>query len=468
PQRNQLDRQPARRSPDGPTRRRRPGLPAVPGRRALAALGSSRAWRLRRPEPRPPAGAPGPCDPRGGGPGHPACRPADARRRNRGTGHAGVRRACGRRRLEPDQGGYHGLRGRRAPHARDGSGRGRDRGGGGGWGACQPARGHRGDDGDRSPIRAEPGPPPAIRRPVRGLRRPLSGRGAGPPRARARAGRRLDRPSLHGHPRWGRGMSAGTGRIELRDVAVSFPAGDGQRLLALDGIGLTVEPGELVALIGPNGSGKSTLLRVLAGLLPPDRGSVSIDGRRVDGPDPRVGLVFQEPRLLPWRTTAANVEYPLELAGVARAVRDAKVAALLDTVGLTRAAAQVPSQLSGGMRQRAALARTLALEPAVLLLDEPFSALDELTRERLNLELLAIHARTATTIVVVTHSVQEAIFLADRVVVLSERPGRVAADIPIDLPRPRSLVDLDAAAVGETARLIREHLGAGGAGEAAA
>jgi ABC-type nitrate/sulfonate/bicarbonate transport system ATPase subunit len=254
-------------------------------------------------------------------------------------------------------------------------------------------------------------------------------------------------------------MSAGTGRIAVRDVAVSFPAAEGERLLALDGVSLTVEPGEIVALIGPNGSGKSTLLRVLAGLLPPDRGDVSIDGRRIDGPDPRVGLVFQEPRLLPWRTTAANVEYPLELAGMGRAQRRTRVATLLETVGLDGAATQIPSQLSGGMRQRAALARTLALEPQVLLLDEPFSALDELTRERLNLELLAITARTPTTVIVVTHSVQEAIFLADRVVVLSARPGRVVADIRVELARPRSLGDLDAAVVTSTAHLIRAHLG---------
>jgi NitT/TauT family transport system ATP-binding protein len=169
--------------------------------------------------------------------------------------------------------------------------------------------------------------------------------------------------------------------------------------------------------------------------------------------------VFQEPRLLPWRTTAENVAYPLELSGMARDERRTRVARLLDTVGLDGAGDLIPSRLSGGMRQRAALARTLATEPEVLLLDEPFSALDELTRERLNAELLDIAARTRATVVIVTHSVQEAVFLADRVVVLSERPGRVVADVSVALPRPRSLLDLDAAAVGETARAIRAHLG---------
>ncbi|HUQ44560.1 MAG TPA: ABC transporter ATP-binding protein [Candidatus Limnocylindria bacterium] len=249
------------------------------------------------------------------------------------------------------------------------------------------------------------------------------------------------------------------GRIRLHDVAVSFPTSRGERRTALERVDLDVEPGEVVALIGPNGSGKSTLLRVMAGLLRPDRGEVSIDGRRVDGPDPRVGLVFQEPRLLPWRTTASNVGYPLELAGVDRAERDRRVASLLETVGLRGAERQVPSQLSGGMRQRAALARTLALAPEVLLLDEPFSALDELTRERLNLELLALAAATRTSMVLVTHSVQEAIFLADRVVVLSSGPGRIVAGVPVQLDRPRSLADLDGAVVSEVARAVRRHLG---------
>ena len=253
--------------------------------------------------------------------------------------------------------------------------------------------------------------------------------------------------------------TAGPGRIELRDIAVSFPAGGRDRLVALDGVDLTVEPGQLVALIGPNGSGKSTLLRVVAGLLRPDRGAAALDGQPIESPDPRIGIVFQEPRLLPWRSTAANVAYPLELAGIPLAERRERVEGLLETVGLADASAQVPSQLSGGMRQRAALARALTLEPRVLLLDEPFSALDELTRERLNLELLALTARTPTTVILVTHSVQEAIFLADRVVVLSARPGRVVAELPVNLPRPRSLGHLDAAVVSETAQAIRAHLG---------
>ncbi len=167
-----------------------------------------------------------------------------------------------------------------------------------------------------------------------------------------------------------------SGRIEIRDLAVSFPTGiRGERLVAIDALDLVVEPRQIVALIGPNGSGKSTLLRVIAGLLAPDRGSIELDGQPVAGPDRQIGLVFQESRLLPWRSTASNVGYPLELAGVDRIVRERRVGTMLETVGLAGAAAMVPSQLSGGMRQRAALARTLALEPEVLLLDELFSAL---------------------------------------------------------------------------------------------
>jgi NitT/TauT family transport system ATP-binding protein len=250
----------------------------------------------------------------------------------------------------------------------------------------------------------------------------------------------------------------GHGRVDVRGVRLTFRRADGP-LTALDGVDLTVEPGEVVALIGPNGSGKSTILRVIAGLLVPDQGSVTLDGRAVTGPDPAVGLVFQEPRLLPWRSAAANVAYPLELAGWPRPRREARVAELLGLVGVEGAAGARPSQLSGGMRQRVALARALALEPRVLLLDEPFSALDALTRERLNAELQVLWARTGTTGLVVTHSIAEAIFLADRVVVLSERPGHVVADLPVDLPRPRALASLDDAVVSPLARRIRAHLG---------
>ncbi len=252
-------------------------------------------------------------------------------------------------------------------------------------------------------------------------------------------------------------MTNRAGRVSVVDVALTFRRSDGP-LLALDGVSLDVEPGEIVALIGPNGSGKSTLLRAIAGLLTPDRGGVTLDGRPVTEPDPAVGLVFQEPRLLPWRSVAANIAYPLELAGWPRARRDTRVSELLELVGLEGAAGARPSQLSGGMRQRVALARALALEPRVLLLDEPFSALDALTRERLNVELLDLWARTATTGIVVTHSIPEAIFLADRVIVLSARPGRVLADLPVPLPRPRDMSTLDDAVVSPLARIVRRHL----------
>jgi NitT/TauT family transport system ATP-binding protein len=250
-----------------------------------------------------------------------------------------------------------------------------------------------------------------------------------------------------------------TGTLALRDVSVTFGARTGGALQALDGVDLDVAGGRVIALIGPNGSGKSTLLRVMSGLLRPDRGSVQLDGVPIAGPDPRIGLVFQEPRLLPWRTAASNITYPLELAGWAPARQRDRLLELLDIVRLDpTAAAARPTELSGGQRQRAALARALALQPEVLLLDEPFSALDALTRERFDLELLALWERSATTIVLVTHSIPEAILVADRIVVLSPRPGRVVADVPVELSRPRTLAKLDAADVSEITRVIRGHL----------
>jgi NitT/TauT family transport system ATP-binding protein len=250
------------------------------------------------------------------------------------------------------------------------------------------------------------------------------------------------------------------GEVRLRVVSFAFPRRSGVPLPVLAGIDLAVPGGGIVALIGPNGCGKSTLLRVIAGLLPPGSGQALLDGAPIVEPDPRIGLVFQESRLLPWRSAAGNITYPLELAGWPPERQAQRLAALAELVHLDPAvAASRPAELSGGTRQRVALARALALEPAVLLLDEPFSALDALTRERFDLELLRLWDRSATTIVMVTHSIPEAILVADRVVVLSPRPGRVVADIDVELPRPRTIADLDGAVVSRTAREIRAHLG---------
>jgi NitT/TauT family transport system ATP-binding protein len=258
-----------------------------------------------------------------------------------------------------------------------------------------------------------------------------------------------------------------SGSIRLDRLSFAFTTRSGDSLPVLDAIDLSIPGGGVVALIGPNGSGKSTLLRLLAGLLAPGSGQATLDGSPIDGPDPRIGLVFQEPRLLPWRSAADNIAYPLDLAGWAPEPRAARVAALIDLVGLDPAVADSrPSELSGGTAQRVALARALALEPAVLLLDEPFSALDALSRERFDLELLRLWERAATTIVMVTHSIPEAILVADRVVVLSPRPGTVAADITVNIPRPRTIADLDEPAATRTAREIRAHLGDPGAPEA--
>jgi len=255
-------------------------------------------------------------------------------------------------------------------------------------------------------------------------------------------------------------VSKAPGAIRLQSIDFAFPTRGGAPLPVLDGIDLDIPAGGIVALIGPNGCGKSTLLRVIAGLLAPVHGEVRLAGERLTGPDPRIGLAFQEPRLLPWRSTADNITYPLELAGWPIDRRRDRLADLARLVGIDPAVmSSRPTELSGGTQQRAALARALALEPEVLLLDEPFSALDALTRERFDLELLRLWDRAATTIVMVTHSIPEAILVADRVVVLSPRPGRVVADVAVALPRPRTIADLDQAIVSDTSRAIRAHLG---------
>jgi NitT/TauT family transport system ATP-binding protein len=229
-------------------------------------------------------------------------------------------------------------------------------------------------------------------------------------------------------------------------------------MVALDDLSLDVAAGEIVAIVGPNGSGKSTLLRVVDGLLAPAAGRAEVEGRPVRGPDAAVGFVFQEPRLLPWRSALDNVAYPLELARVPARERRERAEELLRLVGVAASGAARPRELSGGMRQRVAIARALALRPSILLLDEPFSALDALTRERFNVELLGLWERTGTTILLVTHSIPEALFLADRVAVLSPSPGHVTQIVPSPLARPRTLDDLGSPILAAAAADLRAGL----------
>jgi NitT/TauT family transport system ATP-binding protein len=230
--------------------------------------------------------------------------------------------------------------------------------------------------------------------------------------------------------------------VRLRAVSHRFDAGD-QSVLAVQDVHLDLRAGELLAVVGESGCGKSTLLRLVAGLLAPTTGQVELDGRPVHGVSPDVAMVFQKPVLLDWRTVLDNVLLPLELAGQQPAERQrgdgqARALALLEALGLAGFAQHRPRQLSGGMQQRAALARALLTEPRVLLLDEPFSALDALTREQLQLELSAAWRASGATAMLVTHDIAEAVFLADRVALMTPRPGRVARIVEVPLPRPRA------------------------------
>jgi len=218
--------------------------------------------------------------------------------------------------------------------------------------------------------------------------------------------------------------------LEIDDVSHAWPGG----IEALRAVQLRVQRGEIMAVVGRSGCGKSTLLRIAAGLLKPAHGRVTIDGALVRAPRLEAALMFQDAALLPWRTVRANIELPLELQ---RRTDEGRVMELLDMVGLKEFAHALPEQLSGGMAQRCALARALVLRPQLLLLDEPFGALDALTREGLTQSLYDLARSAATTTLLVTHSIAEAVFLADRIVVLTPRPGQVAATIDVDLPHPR-------------------------------
>ncbi len=237
-------------------------------------------------------------------------------------------------------------------------------------------------------------------------------------------------------------MATTQAAIETENLSMAYPSTgrQGQAVLALSNVTLSVQPGEFISLLGPSGCGKSTLLRLIGDLLRPTGGRLVVKGKSAERArrDRDYGIVFQAPALYDWRTVSRNVQLPLEVQGVPRAERERRTTDLLRLMNLGDFAASYPWQLSGGMQQRVSIARALSFQPSILLMDEPFGALDEMTRERLNIELLTIWAETGTTIIFVTHSIPEAVFLSDRIVVMTPRPGKVERIISVDLPRPRS------------------------------
>ncbi len=236
--------------------------------------------------------------------------------------------------------------------------------------------------------------------------------------------------------------------IEVSKLGKDFSAGRA-RVCALADVSFSVEEGQFVTLVGPSGCGKSTLLQILAGLIAATSGEARIEGERICAPMPdKIGMVFQDPTLLPWKTALANVEFPLDLRGVDRTTRRKRCSALLELVGLREFADHYPHELSGGMRQRVAIARGLAQDPRLILMDEPFAALDEQTRTRMGHDLLDIWAKTGKTVFFITHSLTEAIYLSDVVLVMSPRPGQVIDTIAIDFPRPREVDIIGSEAFG--------------------
>lgn len=222
-------------------------------------------------------------------------------------------------------------------------------------------------------------------------------------------------------------------RLTLTEVGQTYSS-NGDEVVAVQPTNLTIEPGEFMSIVGPSGCGKTTLLQMLAGFLEPTSGSIMIGQTHVRGPSPDRGVVFQAPTLYPWLSVSGNVEFGLRMRGMEKSKRQEKASAMLDLVGLSGFGARRPYELSGGMQQRAQIARVLVNDPRIILMDEPYGALDPLTRERLQVELLALWRREHKTVVFITHSVEEAVFLSTRVLVMSARPGRVIVDRRIELP----------------------------------
>jgi len=252
--------------------------------------------------------------------------------------------------------------------------------------------------------------------------------------------------------------------VRIAGVDKTFARGDRAVTTALEAIDLEISGGEFVSLIGPSGCGKSTLLRIVGDLISPSAGTVTVNGKTAEQArrDRDYGMVFQAPVLFDWRTVEDNVKLPLEILGQDAATRSARAREMLELVELGDFLKHHPYQLSGGMQQRVAIARALAFQPSILLMDEPFGALDEMTRERMNSEVLRIWQQTGTTILFVTHSIPEAVFLSSRVVVMSPRPGRITKVIPIDLPRPRNEDTRETRRYFELVTVVREALRRGG------
>jgi NitT/TauT family transport system ATP-binding protein len=245
--------------------------------------------------------------------------------------------------------------------------------------------------------------------------------------------------------------------ISVKDLSVSFQDNENSALTALENINLDIKRNEFISFVGPSGCGKTTLLRVIADLITPTEGSVSIDN--LTPQEIRLmrkfGIVFQSPVLFDWRTVKKNVELPLEILHYSKKQRSDIADEMLEMVGLTKFAKHYPRQLSGGMQQRVGIARAFGISPEILLMDEPFSALDEFTKEKLHLDILKIREKTNKTIIFVTHNIQEAVFLSDRICVLSPHPGRISAIVDVDLPYPRNLEIKDTPEFGKIAAKVR-------------
>ncbi len=246
--------------------------------------------------------------------------------------------------------------------------------------------------------------------------------------------------------------------LVVRHLSLTFPDGE-NGLHVLSDVSFSVLPEEFVCILGPSGSGKSTMLRVLAGLLPPTLGEVVYQGHGLEEPRREIGFVFQKANLMPWRTVLENITLPLELQNIPSSRAEQQAQELVNLVGLDGFEDTLPRDLSGGMEQRVAIARSLIYDPRILLLDEPFGALDALTRERMGSELLRIWQARRKTVLMVTHAIPEAVFLADRVLVLSPRPGTICLDMKVDLPRPREEGMRYTAEFGEIAKRLRSAIG---------